>query len=449
MIEKLERMKLEPTQVLVLGFASVILAGALLLNLPIASQDGKSLGFIDALFTATSAVCVTGLVVVDTGTHFTVFGKVVIAMLIQIGGLGFMSMATLFFVILGKKISLKERLIMQEALNQNSLAGLVRFTLYILVGTFVIEAFGALFLSFRFVPEYGLWKGIGYSIFHSISAFCNAGFDLIGYGRSLTPYVEDVVINFTIMALIIIGGLGFSVIVDLINNKGIKKISLHTKIVLLITTLLIVLGFIVFLLLEWNNPDTLGGLSLKGKLLAALFQSVTPRTAGYNTISIGGLTNASLLMTIVLMFIGGSPASTAGGIKTATLGLILFMVISVIRGRDDTELFGKRVSRNIVQRAITIGIIGLLLVVLFTMILTITETKFTFMEILFETVSAFGTVGLSMGITHELSNLGRLVIIFLMFAGRVGPLTITFALARQHKQNKGMIKYPEDKVLVG
>lgn len=449
MFEKLERIKLDPTQVLVMGFAAVILVGALLLNLPIASQNGESLGFVDALFTATSAVCVTGLVVVDTGTHFTVFGKVVIAALIQIGGLGFMSMATLLFVLLGKKISLKERLVIQEALNQNSLAGLVRFTLYILLGTFIIEAFGALLLSFSFVPEFGLWRGIGYSVFHSLSAFNNAGFDLIGDGRSLTPYVNDAVINLTIMSLIILGGLGFSVIVDVINNKGLKRLSLHTKMVFLITALLIGLGFVVFLLLEWNNPETLGGLSIKGKLLAALFQSVTPRTAGFNTVNIAGLTNASLLMTIVLMFIGGSPASTAGGIKTSTLGVIIFMVVSVVKGRDDTELFGRRISRSIVQRALTIGILGLFLVLIFTMLLTITETGFSFLEILFETVSAFGTVGLSMGITPELSYIGRLVIIFLMFAGRVGPLTITFALARQQKRNKGMVKYPEDKVLVG
>ena len=449
MMEKLDKMKLEPTQVLVIGFATVILIGAILLNLPIASQNGLSLGFLDSVFTATSAVCVTGLVVVDTGTHFTVFGKTIIAILIQVGGLGFMSMATLLFVLLGKKISLKERLIMQEALNQNSLAGLVRFTLYILLGTIIIESFGALFLSFRFIPEYGFITGVGYSIFHSISAFCNAGFDLIGNGRSLTPYVGDVVINFTIMSLIVLGGLGFSVVVDIVNNKGLKKLSLHSKMVLLITALLIGIGFILFSLLEWNNPETLGGLSLGGKLLGGLFQSITPRTAGFNTINTGGLTNGSLLLTIVFMFIGGSPASTAGGIKTATFGVIIFLVISVIRGREDTELFGRRISRSIVQRAITIGVVGMLLVIVFTMVLTITEVNFSFVEILFETVSAFGTVGLSMGITSELSGLGRVVIIFLMFAGRVGPLTITFALARQQRQNKGTIKYPEDKVLVG
>ena len=449
MMEHFERIKLRPTQVLVIGFAIVILIGGILLNLPIASQKGSSMGFLNALFTATSAVCVTGLAVVDTGTHFTVFGKTIIAILIQVGGLGFMSMATLIFVLLGKKISLKERLVMQEALNQNNLAGLVKFTLYILIGTFIIEAFGALFLSFRFVPEYGFLKGLGFSIFHSISAFCNAGFDLIGNGRSLTPYVGDVVINFTIISLIVLGGLGFSVMVDIVNHRGFRRLALHSKMVLLITALLIGIGFIAFLILEWSNPETLGGLSLGQKLLAGLFQSITPRTAGFNTIDTGRLTNASLLLTIVFMFIGGSPASTAGGIKTTTIGVVLFLVISVIKGREDTELFGKRISRGIVQRAIIIAIIALTLVIVFTMVLTITEPNFSFIEILFETVSAFGTVGLSMGITSELSGIGKVVVMFLMFSGRVGPLTITLALARQQRRNKGNIKYPEDKVLVG
>ncbi len=449
MLEYIEKIKLRPAQVLVLGFGIVILIGGILLNLPIASQSGNSMGFLNALFTSTSAVCVTGLAVVDTGTHFTVFGKTVLVVLIQVGGLGFMSMATLIFVLLGKKISLKERLVMQEALNQNNLSGLVKFTLYILVGTFIIEAFGALFLSFRFIPEYGFLKGIGYSVFHSISAFCNAGFDIVGYGRSLTPYVGDVVINFTIMSLIVIGGLGFSVMVDIFNHRGFKKLGLHSKMVLLITALLIGLGFIAFLLLEWHNPETLGNLSFGKKLLAGLFQSITPRTAGFNTIDIGQLTNASLLLTIIFMFIGGSPASTAGGVKTATMGIILFLVISVIKGREDTELFGKRVSRSIVHRAIVIVVIALTLIMVFTMVLTITEQGHSFMEILFETVSAFGTVGLSMGITSELSGIGRVVIMFLMFAGRLGPLTITLALARQQRQNKGNIKYPEDKILVG
>jgi len=423
--------KLQPTQVLVIGFASVILIGALLLNLPIASQNGQSVGFINAIFTATSAVCVTGLSVVDTGTYWTLFGKGIILVLIQIGGLGFMTMATMIAIILGKKISLKERLIIQEALNQYSLAGLVRFSKYILILTFMIEGVGAVLLSFRFIPEYGWSTGIAYSIFHSISAFCNAGFDLIGNGRGLTPYVSDPIVSLTIISLIIIGGIGFSVITDIITNKKWKKLSFHTKIVVLITGALLTVGFIGFMLLEWSNPNTLGNLNGSNKFLAGFFQSVTTRTAGFNTLDFAAMTNASKILTIMLMFIGGSPASTAGGIKTTTFGVILFMIISIIRGKTETEIFRKKISRDIVNRALAIAIIGIFLIILITMILSITDSQFAFMDVLFETTSAFGTVGLSLGITPELSVLGKILIIFLMFAGRVGILTIAFALARQ------------------
>lgn len=448
-MEKLEKLRLEPTQVLVMGFGAVILIGALLLNLPIANVTGRSIGFIDALFTATSAVCVTGLAVVDTGTYWTIFGKTIILILIQVGGLGFMTMATMIALILGKKISLKERLVIQEALNQNTLAGLVRFTRYIVFGTFMIEGIGALFLSFRFIPQLGFLKGVAYSIFHSVSAFCNAGFDIIGNGVSLMPYVTDPIVNFTVMLLIITGGLGFSVIVDMKSRRSFRKLSLHSKVTLLVTGLLIILGFIIFLLLEWGNPNTLGELGFGGKLLAALFQSITPRTAGFNTLQMSQLTDASKLMTIILMFIGGSPASTAGGIKTVTLGVLILTVISVIRGREDTEAFGKRISRNIVNRSLTIGVVGILFVFGTTMILSVTEPTFSFMDVLFEAASALGTVGLSMGITPHLSIVGKLIIIVTMFFGRVGLLTVAFALARQQRKNKGTVKYPEEKVMVG
>ncbi|SCY80306.1 TrkH family potassium uptake protein [Alkaliphilus peptidifermentans] len=448
-MKNIDNIKLDPTQVLVLGFAAVILVGALLLNLPIASIDGKSIGFLNALFTSTSAVCVTGLVVVDTGTYWTAFGKTVILILIQVGGLGFMTMATLFAIILGRKISLKERLVIQQALNQNSLSGLVRFTQYILIGTFIIEGIGALILSFTFVPELGWSKGIAYSIFHSISAFCNAGFDIIGGGVSLMPYVTDPVVNFTVWALIILGGIGFSVIVEVANLRKFKKLSLHSKIVIFMTCLLLGIGFVSYLLLEWNNPNTIGDLSFGGKLMASTFQSITPRTAGFNTVDTSQLTTASKMLTIVLMYIGGSPASTAGGIKTVTMGVILFTVITEIKGREDTEIFGRRLTRNIVNRSLTIGVIGMAYIIISTMLLTITDSGFEFIEVFFEAASALGTVGLSLGITSELSALGRIVIIFSMFLGRLGPLTIAFALARQNRNSKGAIRYPEEKIIVG
>ncbi|ABR47813.1 potassium uptake protein, TrkH family [Alkaliphilus metalliredigens QYMF] len=449
MKDKIGHPKIDPTQVLVMGFASVIMIGALLLNLPIAAQDGRSIGFLNALFTSTSAVCVTGLVVVDTGTYWTIFGKTIILILIQIGGLGFMTMATMFAILLGKKISLKERLIIQESLNQNTLTGLVRFTKYIILGTFAIEAIGAFFLAFRFVPELGWAKGIAYSIFHSISAFCNAGFDIIGNGVGLTPYVNDPIVNVTLWAMVILGGIGFSVMVDVVNQRKFKKFTLHTKMVLIITGALLGLGFVGFLILEWNNPETLGSLNFGGKLMAAFFQSMTTRTAGFNTIASDQMTNASKFLSILWMYIGGSPASTAGGIKTATLGVLVFTVISVVKGREETELYGRRIPRTIVNRALTVASIGLVLIVFVTMILSITETGFSFMDILFETTSAFGTVGLSLGVTPELSVIGRIVIIFMMFAGRVGPLTIAYALATQQRKNKGMIRYPEEKIIVG
>ncbi|KAB3529814.1 TrkH family potassium uptake protein [Alkaliphilus serpentinus] len=449
MVEKFKGNKLDPTQVLILGFASVIFIGAILLNLPFASITGKSIGFLDALFTSTSAVCVTGLVVVDTGTYWTAFGKTVILILIQIGGLGFMTMATLFAIVLGKRTSLKERLIMQEALNQNTLSGLVRFTQYILIGTLVIEGIGAILLSTRFIPQLGLSKGLAFSIFHSISAFCNAGFDIVGGGVSLIPYVSDPVVNITIMLLIIFGGLGFPVIVELIRTRNFKKISLHAKIVLFMTALLISMGFFAFMALEWNNPNTIGELDFGSKVLASAFQSVTPRTAGFNTIEMSQLTNASKLLTIILMYIGGSPASTAGGIKTVTFGVILFTIISVIKGKEDTELFGRRLSRFAVNRALTLGVVGMGLIIFITMALTISDGGFTFMEVLFEGVSALGTVGLSLGITSKLSELGKVIIIIAMFIGRLGPLTIAFALATQQRKNKGTIRYPEEKIIVG
>lgn len=441
--------KLEPTQVLVIGFASVILIGAILLNLPISSQSGEMVGFINALFTATSAVCVTGLSVVDTGTYWTTFGKTVIILLIQIGGLGFMTMATMFAIILGKKITLKERLIIQEALNQYSLAGLVKFTKYVILVTFAVEGLGAFFLSFRFVPQFGWTTGIAYSIFHAISAFCNAGFDLIGNGKNLTPYVSDPLVSLTISFLIIIGGIGFTVIADLITHRKLKKLSLHSKLALLITASLLMTGFVGFTIIEWKNPHTLGSLSFGSKFLAGFFQSVTTRTAGFNTIDLAQMKSASKLLTIMLMFVGGSPASVAGGIKTTTLGVILVTIISVIKGKNETELFKRRIPRDAVNRALTIAIIAIFLIITITMILTITDSQFNFMDILYETVSAFATVGLTLGITPQLSGIGKLLIVFMMFAGRVGILTIAFAIARQQRKNKGIIKYPEGKILIG
>ena len=446
-IHENKRINLSPPQIIVGGFALVIFIGTILLNLPISSTRGESIGFVDALFTATSAVCVTGLVVVDTGTYWTTFGKTVILLLIQIGGLGFMTLATLGALIIGKKISLKERLLIQESLNEHKLSGVVKFTRQIIFTTFFIESIGAFFLAIVFVPEFGFLKGIGYSIFHSISAFSNAGFDIIGGGRSLTPYVNNTLINLTIMSLTILGGLGFTVISDIATKRKFKRLSLHSKIVLFVSAILILVPFILFFFMEYSNEGTIRELSLKGKLLASLFQAVTPRTAGFNTIDLAGMQNSSKLLTMVLMFIGGSPASTAGGIKISTLAVLILAVRTLITGKDDVYAFKRKISYSSVNKALAVLFIGLTVIISGTMILSLTEAHQDFLYILFEIVSAFGTVGLSLGITPELSVLGRLLITLIMFIGRVGALTILLALAT--KEKKVLYKFPEDKVIVG
>lgn len=439
-------MKLRPAQILALGFAIVILVGAILLSLPVASKNGESVGFLNALFTATSATCVTGLVVVDTYNQYSLFGQIVIMLLIQIGGLGFMTMATLIFLILGKRITLRERLVMQEALNQLTLAGLVKLTRYIIFTTLIFESLGAFFLSLRFVRIYGLSRGIFCGIFHAVSAFNNAGFDVIGDFKNLTPFVEDPLVNIVIMTLIVFGGLGFSVIYDLFTKRKFHKLCLHSKVVLTTTVLLLVIGFLVIYALEYSNPKTLGSLSPMGKILAAAFQSVTTRTAGFNTISQTDMSLAAKYFTIFLMFIGASPGSTGGGVKTSTFALVLMMLYSVITSKEDVEIYKRRIPWDNVFKACVILVIALLLVITVSFLLTLTEEA-DFITILFETVSAFGTVGLSLGFTPHLSDAGKILIILTMFSGRVGPLTIALALAR--KKKTAPLKHPEERILVG
>jgi trk system potassium uptake protein len=422
-----------------------------LLNLPTSSKDGHSIGFINALFTATSAVCVTGLVVVDTYTHWTVFGQVTILLLIQVGGLGFMTLATLFSLVIGRRISFKERLLIAESLNQNSPQGMVKLIKDILLGTLIFEGLGAIILSIRFIGEFGVKDGIYRGIFHSISAFCNAGFDLMGnYGQfsGLTTYVEDPVVNLTIMALIIIGGLGFAVWEDVYKTRNFSELRLHTKLVLVVTAILLIFGFVFFLAMEYSNAKTLQPLSFKGKILASMFQSVTPRTAGYNTLSLPDLTNASKLMTIVLMFIGGSPGSTAGGIKTATAGVLLFSVISVLRGCKDVNIFKKRLEIDVILRSLAVFVLSIIVIISTTVVLSISENA-TLTEYLFESTSAFGTVGLTLGITPLLSSVGKAALIITMFLGRVGVLTMIMAITVRMQKSEVRLKYPEAKVMVG
>ena len=437
--------KLNGVQILALGFLAVIIIGAVILSLPISSRSGEPTNFLDAIFTSTSAVCVTGLITLDTSTHWSTFGQTVIMALIEIGGLGFMSFTVLISLILGKKITLRERLVMQEAMNTFSIQGLVRMVKYVLIFTVSVQFFGALLLSTQFVPEYGIIKGFFYSIFHSISAFCNAGFDL--FGTSLVGYSNNTVVILVISALIIIGGLGFTVLLELYDFKGIKKLSLHAKIVIITTLILIFGGTLLMLLFEHKNPQTIADMNIKDKLFNSFFASVTPRTAGFNSISTSGMTLASKILTVILMLIGGSPGSTAGGLKTVTCAILVLTVISVIRGREDTEVFGRRLTKEIVYKSFIIVFIGLSLVIGVTMILSYTEVGASFIDLLYETSSALGTVGLTLGLTPNLSSLGKIFIMIMMYLGRVGPLTVMLALTRKRK--KSGYKYPEGKILIG
>ncbi|MCF6465207.1 TrkH family potassium uptake protein [Clostridium sp. Cult2] len=442
--ERIKKFELNPPRVLTLGFGILILLGAILLNLPIATKTGESIGFINSLFTSASAVCVTGLVVVNTAEYWSLFGQIIIILLIQMGGLGFMTMATIVALLIGKKITLKERLVIKEQLNQETMSGLVRLTRYVIFSTFIIEGIGALLLSTRFIPTYGTTKGIWFSIFHAISAFCNAGFDIIG--NSIIPFVGDFVVNITIGLLVIIGGLGFSVYIDISRNRTFNKLHLHSKLVISITIILIITGMIIFYLIEQNNPDTLLNLTKGERLLSAFFQSVITRTAGFNSVDISMLHDTTAFIMIILMFIGGSPGSTAGGIKTTTFGTIFLATMSVIRGDRDVVVFKKRLNQNIVNRSLAIASIGLTLILAVSIILTITEES-NFLDVLFETTSAFGTVGLSRGITPNLSDFGKLIITLTMYAGRVGALTMAFAFAQN--KNQYPYRYSEGNIMVG
>ncbi|QOT10226.1 TrkH family potassium uptake protein [Paenibacillus sp. JNUCC32] len=443
---KLNWLTLSPPQILVLGFAAIIFIGTGLLMLPISTTTGEPLGFTDALFTSTSATCVTGLVVVDTGTTFSSFGEVVIMLLIQIGGLGFMTMATLFALVLKRRISLKDRLILQEAMNQSSMEGIVRLIRRVLLYSLVIEACGAVILSIRWAFDMPLGRAIYYGVFHAVTMFNNAGFDLFGDFRSLTGYVYDPVVNFVVMFLIVSGGIGFIVLSDLIDYRKQRRLSLHSKVVLTMTAALLAVGFIVILIFEFTNPRTLGSLNWGGKFFGALFQSVTPRTAGANTIDITGLRQATQFFIVILMFIGASPGSTGGGIKTTTFTIMVGAVIAMMRGREDIVMFRYRLAQERVLKALTIALLALLLVLTVSMILSTTEEG-DFLEILFETTSAFGTVGLSMGLTPDLTVFGKILISLTMFAGRLGPLTLAYALGP--KKGKELYRHPEGKMIIG
>lgn len=437
-----------PNRILVFGFLAFTLVGAILLWLPISHEAHQTVTFLDALFTATSAFSVTGLVVVDTATTFNLFGELVILGLIQVGGIGFVTSATFFFILLGKRISMKERLMLGEQLNQSSLQGLVRLLMVVVFTTLIIEGIGFLLLAICFVPDWGWIQGLYYALFHSVSAFNSAGFDLFGVVEpfsSLSSYREDVMLNITISILMVLGALGFLVILELCNYSKSKRLSLHTKLVLTMTSVLLLLGTMAILLIEWSNPATMKNLNGLEKGIVSFFHS-TARTGGFSTIDLAEMYPATLFFMIVLMFIGASPGSTGGGIKVTTAIIILLSVWTMIRGRTHVVAFRRTIPHDNVYKALTITVLSALFVIINVMLLMITE-KSDMLTVMFEVVSAFGTVGSSMGITPNLSIYGKILIIVCMFVGRLGPLTLGFAIVQ--KMTRESIKYPEEKLIIG
>ena len=437
------RLHFTPFQTIVFGFMAAMLVGALLLFLPIATEEGKSTSFLDALFTSTSAVCVTGLVVYDTATHWSMFGEMVILILIQIGGLGVVTMAGFLAMVSGRKIGLFARNTMQEALSAHKVGGILRLTQFILFYSFLFEALGAVFLSPVFVKDFGIFKGIWYSVFHSISAFCNAGFDLMGIREefsSLTYYSSNALVNITIITLIVVGGIGFLTWDDIrTNGIHIRKYRVQSKIIFTVTFLLILLPFIFLFFHEFSD------LPMKERILFSLFQSVTPRTAGFNTVDYNALSETGEAMTVLLMLVGGSPGSTAGGMKTTTLAVLILSAFAVFRRNGDAECFGRRVMDEAVKAAGAIFFLYLFLSFSGALALSAIE-DLPFLTCLFETSSAIGTVGLSLGITPSLTIASRIILIILMFMGRVGGLTLIYATVSRRDT---LAKLPQERITVG
>lgn len=441
----IRKLKKNPPLMVCLSFFALILFGAILLDLPIASANGERIGFLNAFFTSTSASCVTGLIVANTATQWTAFGKVVIILLIQIGGLGTMVFLSLIAMVLNKRIGITERRIIKEQTNADTSKGIIRLVIYIIKFSLAVELIGAILLATKFIPDFGLGRGILFSLFHSISAFCNAGFDLTG--NSLTDYVSDFTVNMTISLLIIFGGLGFTVFIDIYRKRRFKNLSLYSKVVISFTAILILVGTLAFFLIEYKSPAMLG-LTLKGKILSSFFMSVTARTAGFNTIDLGKMQEGSVIVTIMLMFIGASPASTGGGIKTTTFGVLLSSTISVLRGNKEIEIFHKSISYDTLIKSLCIFTLGSFLVIFSSLWITLIEQgKFLYLDILYEIVSAFGTVGVSRGITADLSSLSKIILIILMYLGRVGAATLGVSILDTHR--KKHTRYSEGKIIVG
>lgn len=441
---------LSATKIIAIAFAAIIFLGACLLNLPAASRSGEPSGFLTALFTATSATCVTGLVVQDTWLQWSGFGQCVILLLIQVGGLGFMSAATLLVFLLRKRIGLKQRLVMAQALSISDMDGIVRLQKTVLVGSFLVEGIGALILFIRFLPEYGLGNALRWSVFHSVSAFCNAGFDIFGVlqpDAGLILFQSDPVVLLTLCCLIVIGGLGFLVWQEVQQKRSFRRLSVYARLVLLTTFALIVVGWIILCLLEWDNPRTLGPMSVGDKLLNGLFQSVTLRTAGFASIDQAGLTEGGKAVSIVWMLIGGSSGSTAGGLKTVSFVVLILFMAARVRGRESVCVFRRTIPQGQVLDAMTIGII-LIFLAMFGGIFISSTSDVSVTDGVFEAVSALATVGLTAGATRVMSVPAKLLIILYMYFGRVGVLTISLGFLAGNRAEE-RYRYAETKLLIG
>jgi trk system potassium uptake protein TrkH len=447
-LTKFKKPNLDTTKKIAFGFAFIILMGALLLTLPMSVRSGKG-NFLTSLFTATSATCVTGLVAADTYQNWTLFGQLVILCMIQVGGLGFMTIGAYIAVLLKKRIGLHEREQLQESVNTLEIAGVVRLVKQIVQGAVCIELIGAFILAFRFIPKFGFRRGIYFAIFHAVSAFCNGGFDLMGINEaysSLVSYEGDVVVNLVVVSLILVGGIGFVVWDDVMRHKwNFKKYLLHSKIVISTTLIITVVATLLFLITE-NNVSFVGMTPLE-KVLGALFSSVTPRTAGFNTVDTASLSNAGKFLTMLLMFVGGSPGSTAGGVKTTTIVVLMAYAVAMVRNRQDINFFGRRLTEDVVKKANAVVIINMTLAMTAVIIIMVLQPSIAFENILFEVLSAIGTAGMTTGITRDLCVVSKLIIILLMYCGRLGSLS--FALVFAQKKQQADIRQPQEKIIVG
>ena len=443
------------TQLILLGFLMTIFVGALLLMIPAATAPGEKTDFLTALFTSTTSVCVTGLVVEVTATHWSVLGHIIILCLIQIGGLGIIAVTMGCMLVMRRQIGLRDRLLLGDAFNLSTVSDLVPFLRRVIGGTFFVEGLGAIGYLFVFIPEYGA-KGVWYAVFHAISAFCNAGIDLLG-PDSLSLYADNVWMNGVTILLIVMGGIGFIVWWDILEvikrarrasyrMNVVTHLKLHTKVVLVTTLILIFGGATLFAMIEWNNPETMGAMCTGDKLMAALFQSVTARTAGFYTISQSGLRGASLLTMLVLMTIGGSPGSTAGGIKTSTAALLVYAAMCTVKGQEEVVAFHQRISPRSVRKAWTVFSVSLLIALVGTaLLMQVCDAPLE--DALYEVFSAVGTVGISRGLTPHLNEAGRVIIIICMYLGRIGPISMAIAFSRKKPENS--IRYAEGEITVG